>query len=143
MFSDQYLAAIKQVSIILILIYILCIIARWLIFIKAGESGWKSIIPLYNVYVQYQLTWKGSMAIIMMALLFTSRVFSELGIPLSAIGSILDIAAFVIQCIAMNKLAKSFGHGAGFTVGLIFLTPVFLMILGFGSSEYWGNTSEA
>lgn len=136
MFSNQYLVAIKQVSIILILIYILCIIARWLIFIKAGEPGWKSIIPFYSVYVQYQLTWKGYIGIIWCVLLIAGRVFS------GVIGSIISIAAFVIQCIAMNKLAKSFGHGAGFTVGLIFLAPVFLMILGFGSSEYWGNTSE-
>lgn len=136
MYSSQYLSVIRQAAIILLLIYILCIVARWLIFIKAGEPGWKSIIPVYSVYVQYQLTWKGYIGIIWCVLLIAGRVFS------GAVGSIISIAAFVIQCIAMNKLAKSFGHGTGFTVGLIFLTPIFLMILGFGSSEYWGNTSE-
>ena len=136
MYSSQYLSVIRQAAIILLLIYILCIVARWLIFIKAGEPGWKSIIPFYSVYVQYQLTWKGYIGIIWCVLLIAGRVFS------GVIGSIISIAAFVIQCIAMNKLAKSFGHGTGFTVGLIFLTPIFLMILGFGSSEYWGNTSE-
>lgn len=135
-YSSEVMAAIRQAAIIMLLIYILCIIARWLIFIKAGEPGWKSIIPIYSVYVQYQLTWKGYIGIIWCALLIAGRVFS------GAIGSIISIVAFVIQCIAMNKLAKSFGRGTGFTVGLIFLTPIFLMILGFGRSQYWGNTSE-
>lgn len=135
MYGDQYLAVIRQAAIILLLIYILCIVARWLIFIKAGEPGWKSIIPFYSVYVQYELTWQGYMGIIWCVLFVASQVLSGI------IGSIISITAFVIQCIAMNKLAKSFGRGTGFTVGLIFLTPIFLMILGFGKSQYWGNTS--
>lgn len=30
--------------------WILQIIANWRIFIKAGEDGWKSIIPIYGDY---------------------------------------------------------------------------------------------
>ena len=33
-----------------LLIAIVAIIAYWKIFTKAGEAGWKSIIPFYNVY---------------------------------------------------------------------------------------------
>ena len=28
--------------------YIILVIANWKIFTKAGEAGWKSIIPIYN-----------------------------------------------------------------------------------------------
>ena len=38
----------------------------------------------------------------------------------------------------MLKLAKAFGKTSGFGVGLIFLYPIFLMILGFGKAEYIG-----
>ena len=34
------------------------------------------------------------------------------------------------------RLAKAFGKGGGFAVGLIFLQPIFLLILGFGSAKY-------
>jgi hypothetical protein len=27
----------------------------WKIFEKAGEAGWKSIIPIYNVYIMYKI----------------------------------------------------------------------------------------
>ena len=39
----------------------------------------------------------------------------------------------------MIMLAKAFGKGAGFTVGLILLNTIFIMILGFGSSSYQLN----
>ena len=45
---------------------------------------------------------------------------------------------FVIFIIVMNDLSKSFGHGVGFTIGLIFLSWIFMSILGFGSSRYRG-----
>ena len=47
-----------------------------------------------------------------------------------------------MQIIFYNKLAKAFGHGAGFTVGLIFLNVIFLLILAFGSSRYLGGGTE-
>ena len=31
--------------------YVLQIIGWWKLFTKAGEAGWKSLIPLYNLYV--------------------------------------------------------------------------------------------
>ncbi|MCR5651378.1 MAG: DUF5684 domain-containing protein [Lachnospiraceae bacterium] len=35
-------------------------------------------------------------------------------------------------------MSKSFGHGFGFTLGLLFLSPLFTLILGLGSSQYIG-----
>ena len=28
--------------------YVLCLIARWKVFDKAGIAGWKSLIPIYS-----------------------------------------------------------------------------------------------
>jgi len=36
-------------------------------------------------------------------------------------------------------LAKSFGQGTGFALGLIFLSVIFIMILGFGDARYVGS----
>lgn len=38
----------------------------------------------------------------------------------------------------MNDLAKSFGKGIGFTLGLIFLSFIFIPLLGFGDARYEG-----
>ncbi len=37
--------------IIVIIFFILCIIGLWKIFIKAGQQGWKVLIPLYDLYI--------------------------------------------------------------------------------------------
>ena len=47
---------------------ILSIIAWWRIFAKAGEKGWKAIIPFYNMYVMYKLFWKVAIFIVMLVL---------------------------------------------------------------------------
>jgi hypothetical protein len=39
-------------------------------------------------------------------------------------------------------MAKVFGHGVGFGVGLLFLSPIFLPILAFDGSTYLGPTVE-
>ncbi len=34
------------------------IVSYWKLFNKAGERGWKCLIPFYNDYVRYKITWK-------------------------------------------------------------------------------------
>lgn len=122
--------------------YVACIVACWRVFAKAGVPGWKALIPFYNLYVEYGLTWKANMAFIVIALQLVSPILSNTGNGiLTLIGFAGAIAGLVLSIIGQNKLARSFGHGVGFTVGLVLLEPVFLMILGFGSSEYIGNTT--
>ena len=42
-------------------VVLLCILAYWMIFKKAGEAGWKALIPVYSTYIEYKLTWSGKM----------------------------------------------------------------------------------
>ena len=51
---------------------------------------------------------------------------------------LVPFVGFVIFIIVMVDLAKSFGKGTGFAVGLILLNFIFLLILGFGSARYLG-----
>ena len=55
-------AFIMAYALFAFIFYILQVIAYWKIFTKAGEEGWKSIIPIYNGYVQYRLTWDVSIS---------------------------------------------------------------------------------
>ena len=45
------------------------------------------------------------------------------------------IAAVVLYIMFLNRVSKAFGHGAGFTVGLVFLNFIFILILAFSKSE--------
>ena len=49
-----------------------------------------------------------------------------------------SIALFVLWIIILNDVSKSFGHGGGFTVGLVLLPVIFWFILWLGESTYRG-----
>ena len=103
--------------VIAIIICILTIIATWKIFTKAGEKGWKSIIPIYNTYIFFKITWGNGWFFLLMLIPFVN---------------------IVIYIITLWKLAKVFDKGVGFFIGLLLLETIFTLILGFGSAEYVG-----
>ena len=47
------------IAVVLLIIYIL---AYWMIFNKAGEPGWKALIPIYSTYTEYKLVWNAKMS---------------------------------------------------------------------------------
>ena len=104
-----------------LVIYVLSVIAMWKIFTKVGKPGWASLIPIYNTVVMYQIVGLNPLLIILLFIPF--------------INVIAAIVLSIIQCI---RLSKAFGKGVGFTFGLIFLSPIFLLILGFGNDKYIG-----
>jgi hypothetical protein len=48
------------------------------------------------------------------------------------------VANFIVPFIVMIGIANAFGKTAGFGVGLVLLSFVFIPILGFGSARYQG-----
>lgn len=111
-------AAIGLVGGILYLVLLVVLLAAlWKIFTKAGKPGWAAIIPLYNIIVLLEIVGRPLWWIVMLLIPFVNIVF----------GFILAI-----------DLAKSFGKGIGFAMGLIFLSPIFYPILGFGGARYHG-----
>jgi hypothetical protein len=51
---------------------------------------------------------------------------------------LIPLVNFIGAIILCIDLAKSFGKGAGFGIGLALLGVIFLPILGFGSAQYQG-----
>jgi Family of unknown function (DUF5684) len=100
-----------------IIFYAIAVIPYWVIFTKAGRPGWPALIPIYSTYILIKVVGRPGWWI----LLF-----------------LIPIVNFVIYIILMNDLSKSFGHGVGFTLGLIFLSLIFFYVLAFGSSTYRG-----
>lgn len=100
-----------------LVIFVVMIAAMWRIFTKAGEEGWKAIIPIYNTVVLLKIVGRPWWWLLLM---------------------LIPIVNFVVVIVVMNDLSKSFGHGVGFTLGLIFLPYIFFLVLAFGSSQYQG-----
>lgn len=103
----------------------LSIAALWILFEKAGEPGWAALIPFYNMYVLFKITWGNGV------------LFLLLLIPL---------ANLVIMIMTWVKLAQAFGKGGGWACGLIFLNTVFLCIMAFSKDIVYigvpGKTSS-
>ena len=99
---------------------LLIIISLWKIFAKAGQPGWAAIIPIYNYYIWCKIVGRPGWWVLLLIVCFP--IF------------------FIILCI---DLAKSFGHGVGFALGLIFLGIIFFPVLAFGGSQYRGPSAAA
>lgn len=93
----------------------------WKVFAKAGRQGWKSIIPVYNAYILLKIVGRPGWWLILY---------------------LIPVVNFIIFIVVNNDLSKSFGKGAGFTIGLTFLPFIFGPILGFGSAKYVGASAE-
>ncbi len=113
---------------VILVIAILQIVAMWKIFTKAGEKGWKSIIPVYNLVILFKVSGLSPWLV----LLYLLGVIPFVG----------WIACLILNIVQANGLAKSFGKDIGYTIGLIFLAPIFYLILGLGKSEYVGSKTE-
>ena len=115
------------IIIIAIAIIVLQIIANWKLFTKAGEKGWKAIIPFYNTAILYKISGMSPW----LALLY-------IGFLIPGINIIVGIAFAVLNLYQPINLAKGFKKSTGFTVGLIMLPFIFNLILGLGDSKYYG-----
>lgn len=94
---------------------VLAIAGMWTTFTKAGQKGWTSIIPILNTLVMLKIVKRPMWWIILM---------------------LIPCVNIVVWIIVANEMSKAYGHGVGFTIGLILLAPIFFLILGFGSSQY-------
>ena len=135
-------ASLTTIVIIELIWLILQIIADWKIFHKAGEGGWKSIIPILNTIVEYDICWSGFFGLLFLVMTFLSS-FMAVGTDAPAwkgiVAGVCGIIALVLHIIQSFKLSKVFGHGIGLGLVLLFLGPIGRLILGFGGSEYVGK----
>ena len=81
----------------------------WFLFKKAGQQGWKAVIPFYNFFVLFQI--------------------ADIN-PWLSLLLYFPVISFIMMILTSIKLAKAFGQGGGFAFGLFILTPVFVWLLG-------------
>ena len=107
-------------GIFVLAILVLVIAGYWKMLEKAGQPGWGAIVPIYNSYLLCKIAGRPGWWVI---LLFVPYI------------------SFIFWIIVMVDVAKSFGKGIGFAVGMILLSAIFIPILGFGDAEYLGPSA--
>ena len=104
-------------QVIVFAVAVLVIVGMYKMFQKAGLEGWKAIIPFYNMYLLYKLSWGNGWLFLI---------------------TCIPCVGFIFNIIVSIKTAKAFGKGTGFGIGLWLVPCVFYMILGFDDSQYLG-----
>ena len=118
--------------IICIVIAVVAAIGMWKVFTKAGEKGWKSIIPVYNMYTLCKIIGVNPWWIL---IVFLSSIVAFIPI----IGVLAEMAVVIyLNILVAKSTANAFGKDTGFAIGLYFLSPIFYCILGFGKAKYEG-----
>ena len=96
-------------------LWVIYVGSLWLIYNKAGRSGWLIFIPLINIYVLLKIVGR------------PGWYFLLLLIPL---------VNLIVLIFLWFELGKVFGKGTGFGLGLLFFHWIFVVILAFDRSEY-------
>lgn len=109
------------VNIIQLAVGILVIASLWQIFVKAGEEGWKAIIPIYNYIVLLQIVGRPVWWIILF---------------------FIPLVNLVILFLVFKDLAEGFGKGTGYAIGMLLLSVIFLPMLAFGDAQWQGSKAK-
>ena len=96
-------------TIIACIMGVVVIVALWKLFTKAGEPGWKALIPFYNVYLWLKLVWS-----------------KKAGIWMAIIFPIAIVALMIIMAIATA------GAVGGFTTGFLTGDATSILTAGIG-----------
>ena len=99
---------------VILFVALLIVASMWVVFEKGGQDGWKSLIPIYNMYVLMLVCEKPGWWFILLFIPLVGTVF---------------------YLLAMLALAERFGRGPLFGVGLTFLPMIFFPLLAFGGSK--------
>lgn len=121
--------------------YVLYASGAYRMFQKAGISGWLAWIPFVNDYFIFKISWNTIYYWVYLILGIVIN-FNTTDGKMNFFACILWLVNLVIHFIYTQKLAKSYGHGELFGLGLFFFESIFIMILGYGSSLYYGPQDQ-
>lgn len=99
---------------------LIVIIGLWRVFTKAGQPGWASLVPIYNAWVLLKIVGRPGWWLVALLVPVVNVIFG------------------LLLCI---DLAKSFGKGSLYGLGLAFFSAIFTVHLGLGDARYGGPSA--
>lgn len=130
-------------NILSVIFCIIGLVGLYKIFEKMGEPGWKGIVPLYNIYLLFdklidKMYGIGYICAVLVMSVCTAllQTSSPNNVFLAVINIVASVAVLALTIMLMIRLGKAFGKSNAFIVGLVLLTPIFELMLGFDDSVY-------
>lgn len=106
---------------ITIISIILSIIGLCKLYIKAGEPGWKAIVPIYNTMTMAKIAlWNPWLGLLVL----------------------LPVVGWLVMLYISFKFIKQFNVSDGMAVLSLLIAPIVYLIVGFGEYEYIGDDEE-
>lgn len=93
------------------------IMVMWTIYVRAGQPGWASIVPIYNMVVLMNIAGRPAWWFVLM---------------------LIPVVNFIIWFMVCMDLAVAFDRGIPFAAGLFFVPFIFFPIMAFGEPDYIG-----
>ena len=120
---------------------VICIVATVKLYRKIGVSPLVIFVPIYNFYVFFKAfgVRKWFWAIVGLYAATFACALGGIAMPILYVVAFATCFAVLIATIRfIYNMARSFGKGFGFFLGLLIATPIFYFILAFGKAEYVG-----
>lgn len=123
-------------GIIAIAFYVVYVIALAKLFKKAGEDGWKAIIPFYNVFVLIQIAglnwWYFLIAI-------SGTIVNILDID--GLSTVTLLASRIVNAFCFYNIAKKTKQNqTGYAIAAAFVPGIMALVVGLSKSITWDNT---
>lgn len=124
------------------LYYVLLTVAQWKLFTKAGEKGWKALIPFYSMFVSHHLIGMRHIWFILDIIFWVIEVILELidGTPMwleRTFFAVAIIFTIMSEIFHISKLCYCYTKSELFGIGMFVCPPLFSLILAFDpKSEY-------
>lgn len=128
---------------------VLMIVGWWKMFTKAGEAGWKSLIPTYNLYIAFKIVgifpwWPVILfvASVIVGAIFPSTIDNSGNVVANGnamagvLTTCLSLATIALEVYYAIKLAKAFKKGTGTAILAVFFPNIVTIVLGFGKAKY-------
>jgi len=115
-----YLPPVTIIILAILLVSIVHVVSMWIVFEKAGQPGWAVLVPIYNMWVWAEVGDKPGWWGLVMAF----------GGIIPIVGPIIEIVLWILISVG---IARAFGRGVGFGIGLILVPFIFYPILAFSN----------
>ena len=141
---------------------IFLMVCYWFIFVKAGEGGWKILIPIYGDYIKFKIagcTGRFWVSLILSVATIVLGAFGLVGaasalaagsvemltfstILFALVVAVLGLIIAIIRVTVHFKTAKAFGQPGVFGLALWLLPVVFYAVLAFSKSMVYKGTNN-